>query len=121
MSVCITFTCDECGESEAMDLGALSHLWGGVDALELPEGWEVDPVDDENHLCDCCANPTKWEPREPPLAGHPNPARALREGQYWERAWSVGGGESCSPKSYCGHCRECLRQGLWNGGGQYDR
>jgi hypothetical protein len=113
MSVCLTFTCDECGDEVVEHLDAYCDL-GGVTSLELPYGWKVDPEDDEQHLCDSCANPIEWVEPAPPMAGHPNPARALPEGD--GPLSSYPSPAACSPAAYCGKCRECLRQGLWDGG-----
>jgi hypothetical protein len=74
MSVCIQFTCDECGESESEELEVSIHM-GGFTSVDLPYGWKVDPEDDERHLCEACANPTEFWAE--PMAGHPNRARAL--------------------------------------------
>lgn len=47
MSIRTTVTCDECNDDEEVDIG-----WHGP---ELPEGWIVNPDDDEQHFCEYCA------------------------------------------------------------------
>ena len=82
MSISVTYTCDRCGEDGRDETG----VEVGDLVPDIPRDWHVDPEDDELHICEWC-----WDELNPPLSGHPNPARALPMPSGPEWLWGTGG------------------------------
>jgi hypothetical protein len=110
MSLTLRIACVECGDDEEVDIDEGQIAW--TDSF----GGEWTENEDGDYVCEWCSGKSTWPEVAAPLAGHPNPARALppparqEQGQWdgrlsgWPTVAPTGepaySGETCPA---CGH------------------